>query len=67
MSTRIFEQNGLYVTSMTAPAGQGRVLEFDSHGARLNEIEVRLLLVALTAWISDCDARREHKRKEKEN
>ena len=65
MSERIFELNGFYVTSVAAPFHQGPLLEFhqsySSDNPRLDETEVRLLVVALSAWISDRVVAREHR------
>jgi hypothetical protein len=55
MSKRIFEANGLYVTSVAQPLGAGPVLEFDTAGAnpRLNEKEIWLLFESLQAWLDE--------------
>ena len=58
MSERIFEVNGLYVTSVAAPGGTGPVLEFSQDtwpdNPRLNPEQADALLVAIGLWIGRC-------------
>jgi len=53
MSERIFEANGLYVTSVAQPLGAGPALEFDrgTPNPRLNAEEAFELMTALAHWI----------------
>ena len=65
MSERIFECNGLYVTSVAAPGEAGPVLEFcqsvgtsEPINPRLNRDEAFALLLALSNWVFCTDTAR---------
>jgi len=60
MSERIFERNGVYVTSVAQPLGAGPALEFDTAGnnPRLNRDEAFALLLALSNWVFCTDTAR---------
>ena len=55
MSERIFESNGLYITSVAQPNHQGPALEFCAAGQnpRLEEQEVRKLIIQLAEWVKN--------------